>query len=76
MQTTPLYAIFWSLNGVTGNGKYILTKAELERHLGLLRLEYPNMNHWGELPGGERYNECVSSSAYLTATATTTAKSM
>ena len=53
----PKYAIFWIDDGFAGNGEYILDEATLRNWLGRLRFRYPSMQHWGELPGGERYDE-------------------
>jgi hypothetical protein len=52
------YAIFWiNENGKTGCGEYILDEATLRAWLGQLRGRYPEMQHWGQLPNGERYIE-------------------
>ena len=53
----PKYAIFWLDNGVPGNGEFVLDEATLRAWLGRLRFRYPEMQHWGELPNGERYIE-------------------
>jgi len=52
------YAVFWiDENGRTGNGEHILDEATLRAWLGQLRGRYPEMQHWGQLPNGERYIE-------------------
>jgi hypothetical protein len=54
------YAVFWiNENGYPGNGEYILDEATLRAWLGELRFKYPKMEHWGQLPNGERYAETV-----------------
>ena len=52
------YAIFWiDSDGGTGRGEYILDEETLRAWLGRLRGRYPEMQHWGQLPNGERYIE-------------------
>jgi len=52
------YAVFWiDANGRTGNGEHILDEQTLRAWLGRLRGRYPGMQHWGQLPTGERYIE-------------------
>jgi hypothetical protein len=52
------YAVFWiDSNGRTGNGGYNLNEHALRRWLSDLRYRYPDMQHWGQLPNGDRYVE-------------------
>jgi len=53
------YAIFWLDNGYTGNGEYILDEQTLRAWLGRLRFKYPDVQHWGQLPNGQRYVETI-----------------
>jgi len=52
------YAVFWiNANGLTGIGEYTLDEQTLRRWLSDLRYRYPEMQHWGQLPNGDRYDE-------------------
>jgi hypothetical protein len=54
-----MYAIFWTENGHTGHGAYVLDEQTMRAWLSRLRFRYPEMLHWGQLENGERYAETV-----------------
>lgn len=55
-----MYAIFWiDSDGTKGNGEYTLDEETLRAWLGRLRLQHPEMSHWGQSADGERYVETI-----------------